>query len=499
MKKISLILLAVACCGIYGLLEARYTDQFLGEYSLFSSKKKVSMDVEGASLIDVLKVLSKQTGLNFVSSEAVRERKVTLYVENIPLQQAIDMIFKANNLTYEYYPDSNMFLIKDLGKPRIELETKVYHLKHARVQSSRLHAEIQIALGRGEEIGDEGGIIDAVVSSDGASKAVGILESIENVLSEYGTASEDPRTNALIVTDVPNQFAMIDKLIAFLDVPVPKIIIEVEMLDIKKNLTDRLGVEWQSGLKASYSGPLRNSMFPFGPLRNPLAADELHEDGFTLGAFDLTNLDVIINFFKSDQTTKILARPKILTLSGETAEIKLTVDEAINISITEDPDTQEETITVERAETGTSLRVTPHANMASREITMLVEPKVIDASQTSALSVSGSVIKDVRNRKTKSVVRLKEGESLMIGGLLRTEVTETEIKVPYLSDIPFLGAAFRHKNEVSEERELVVFLTPRIVRDESQVVDQIRPLEREQSSRAKDTAVQEALLQFRAQ
>ena len=99
---------------------------------------EISMDFKDANLKDVLKAFSIQSGLNFIASGAVEDRKITLYLEKVPLEKAMVKLFKANNLAYELDRDSNIFIVKDLGKPRMELITRVFNLQYATVSTSSL-------------------------------------------------------------------------------------------------------------------------------------------------------------------------------------------------------------------------------------------------------------------------------------------------------------------------------------------------------------------------
>ncbi|HEC69319.1 MAG TPA: hypothetical protein ENI31_03415 [Candidatus Omnitrophica bacterium] len=483
-------------------LKAKSSDNIYGDYLISGSKKRISMDLEGASLVDVLKVLSQQTGLNFVSSEAVKDRKLTLYLEKVPLKEAMDVIFKANNLTYEFYPESNIFIVKEMGKPTIELKTKVYQLKYVQLKTSRMYREIDSAMKREEEIEE------SETTSETSEEEEGILEAVKKVLSEYGRATEEPLTNSLIITDVPSQFPIIDKLIESLDVPAPQVLIEVEILDVDKSLVDRIGIKFEKGLYASFSGGSRTTSFPFLFNSTPSIRENIGyatsseealfpKSAVKLGILDFANFKTLLEFYSKDQSTKYLARPKILTLSGQTAEIKLSTEEAVSVQRTEDPDTGEITYEIERAETGTILRVTPQVNPQTREITMLIEPKTATAEE-SGYSLEGFIVKDVHNRQTKSVVRLKESQTLMIGGLLRNEEVTIKYKVPLLGDIPLLGALFRHKSKDSTERELLVFLTPHIVSD-SESFKSTKSLfreSREQTNSWRLSAIEEALAKF---
>ncbi|MCD6228700.1 MAG: hypothetical protein J7K17_04425 [Candidatus Omnitrophica bacterium] len=449
--------------GIWGVCFSQ-VDNIYGDFLIAKSKKNISMDLKDVSLIDLLKVLSQQSGLNFICTEAVKNRKVSLYIENAPLKEVIDVIFKANNLSYDYYPKANIFIVKELGKPTIELKTKVYKLKYIRVKNSRIQKEIENLIAEEEEDEEE-------------EEKEGIKAAVEKILSEYGKVIEEPLTNSLIVVDVPSQFPIIDEVIKTLDVAPPKVLIEVEMLDVSKDLVDKLGLKFGEDGFISFTGGSRTTAFPF-----PHRLAGSNKGTLTMGTLSLASFTATLNFLSKDTSTKFIARPKILTLSNETSEVNLTVNEAIGVTTTETEtgSTQE----VEREETGTKLRVTPQVNLDTGEITMVVEVFSKEAKD-SGISVSGLVgnLKNPEERGTKSVIRLKDGETLFIGGLIKNDRSETITKIPLLGDLPLLGALFRHRNKTKdEERELLVFITPRIVKEGSDISGIFKTLPREQST-----------------
>jgi len=429
------------------------------------------MNLDKVKLVELLKALSVQSGLNFICTEAIKERELTVYLDNVPLRDAIDIIFEANNLSYDYYPQANLFVVKELGKPSLELKTKVYQLKYIRVEGSRLQEEIKSSLGKGEGEG-EGGV-----------SKVQIKEAVEGVLSEYGRVIEEPLTNSLIVVDVPSQFPIIDKVIESLDKPQPKVLIEAEILDVSKTTIDKLGVNWPEDLlKLDITGA-RATAFPFwGSKKNSSANLATLEVDTTAGGWKniswsannfgpsiltVIGAELTLKFLKSQADTRLLARPKVLTLSGETAEIKITIDEAVGIRMEEEEGRRE--YSIERTETGTKLRVTPQVNPSTKEITLVIETmqklaKDSGFATTAAAFVTGT-IKNPEERSTRTVVRLKDGEVLLIGGLIRREETKDSTKVPFLSDIPFLGTLFKGKTKDKKERELLIFITPHIVEE----------------------------------
>ena len=478
-----ILVLALLCVFTFMFVfwEGGYTqDNIFGDFLMTDLEKKVSLDLEGANLLDVLKMLSQQTGLNFISTEAVKGRTLTLYMEEVPLKEAMDLIFKANNLAYDYYPESNIFIIKEMGKPSQEIKTKVYQLRYTRLASSKMQSEVNELLGKTSQEKDKSGIRAA----------------IEGVLTKAGKVTEEPITNSLIVSDVPSQFPAIDSVIAKLDVPAPKVMIEVEMLDVSKTRVDKLGFNFSNGLYAKYTGGSKTTTFPF-PHRMANATESV----LTLGTLDLTSFDVIMQFLRQDTTTKFLARPKILTLSNETAEVNLTVDEAIGLTTVVSSVSDTTSNDIERKETGTKLRVTPQVNLENREVTLMVQMFNRESTDSGLqLSTLSGDIKNVEERGTKSVVRLQDGETLFIGGLIREETSETRKKVPILGDIPVIGALFRYKERLgpdNQERELLLFITPHIIDDRPSFAREGRLVDREQAfNSSKEKAVRVALDSF---
>lgn len=463
------------------------------------SPPKISMDLQDASLKDVLKILSMQSNLNFVASETVQDRKVTLYMDNVPLKEAMDKIFKANNLSYDLDKEASIFIVKDWGQLTVETITEVFYLKHAMVSSSSLKEEMKNNMT--QQNADSSSTSSSSSSSDSGSTDrgkwkveddAGITQSVKKLLSTAGSVIEDFRTNSLIVTDIPSRMEIVRSVIKSLDVAVPQVLLEVEMLDVSKNAVDQLGVNWPTTLAtADFTQALR-VFNPFGKKGTSGQGTEIEVTegtGFLEAAtwaaphfgpvvFGVLNSKVSLDFLKTQTDTKFLARPKILTLSNETAEIKIVSDEAIGLNSSTQGSGAEgatQTITVERAQTGVTLRVTPQVNLDTGEITMFLNPSVSEASTSLTTLTAGIAnntatgqytFRNPETRTTKSTVRVKDGETVVLGGMIVKQSTTTVKKVPILGDIPILGKAFRHTETTpGKERELLVFITPRIIKD----------------------------------
>jgi len=446
----------------------------------------ISMDLKDANLKDILKILSIQSGLNFIASEAVQNRTMTLYFDKVMLKEAMDKIFSANNLSYELDKTANIFLVKDWGKPQIETVTKIFYLKNATVSSSSLKEEMKNNTGAVMGASSSGSTLTSTSDTSGTSEGgkwkteedAGITSAVKKLLTPVGLLIEDYRTNSLIITDIPSRMPVIEKVISALDVPVSQVMLEVEMLDVSKSAVDRLGFKYGttpftvilSGASASLGAPFGNWGKLFDRGSGGISINEVTApDGADY------SYKVALDFLSTQTDTKYLARPRLLTLNNETAEIKITTDEAIGIISSQSGEgagaasTQE----AERYQTGVSLRVTPQINPDTGEVTLFILPSVSDATQAVEFEAGGetATFKNPETRATRSVVRIKDGDTVVIGGLIRHDKGEVITKVPFLGDIPLLGKLFftNRTTTPNRERELLVFITPRIVNNANKV------------------------------
>jgi len=441
----------------------------------------ISMDLKDASLKDMLKIFSIQSGLNFIASEAVQDRRITLYLDKVPLKDAMNQLFRANNLSFDFDQQSNIFIVKDYGKLQIDTVTKVFNLKHATVSTSSLKEE------EFNNIASSNSTLNLNSESSGSSSNTGggstgkwkaddvsgITEVVKKLLSPDGSVIEDYRTNSLVVTDTPRNMKVIAQTIAALDVSIPQVLLEVEMLDVSKNLIDKIGVKFTGTTTSGmFSAALTGAKMATGvPFPADMYSAKTVTKSFTEGSVDFSGdpLKIFFDFIKSQADSKILARPRVLTLNNETAEVNITTQEAIGTIQQQSSggSLTSSTTSAERTDTGVSLRVTPQIDIERGEITMFVYPKVKDAT---TFNSGTTVYKDPEERSTKSVVRVKDGETVVLGGLIRHDRSETVTKVPILGDIPLLKVFFTHRyKDKDKERELIVFITPHIIKETGKI------------------------------
>ncbi|MDP8212192.1 MAG: secretin N-terminal domain-containing protein [Candidatus Zapsychrus exili] len=419
-------------------------------------EETVSMDFKDASLNDVLKIFSQQSNLNFIAAANVSDKKVNLYLNNVSIEEALERILSANNLTYEITPGSNIFTVKALNRPEKQLVTHVYRLKHASVSSAKITKEIGSSSDSDSSSSE---------TSDSDSSEEGLISAIESLLTEDGSIVEDARTNSIIVTDIPSIFPSIEQTITKLDIRIPQILIEVEMLDISKSTTELLGSKW-GNTPLSITGGERSDYLPFN-LNNAMdtPASSGIEDRYTTGTVSFAGLTYILQFLRTQTDTKNLARPRILTLNNQTAEIKIVTDEAIGSvnSQTTSEGSSTSALEAERVQTGVFLKVTPQANIETGEITLAIEPRVIQAR--TGQTFGANTYKDPEERGTKSILRVKDGDTVILGGLLRNDISNTKTWVPFIGRIPIIGSLFKHKDKAETQRELIVFITPHIIQE----------------------------------
>ncbi|MBI3312393.1 MAG: type II and III secretion system protein [Candidatus Omnitrophica bacterium] len=188
-----------------------------------------------------------------------------------------------------------------------------------------------------------------------------------------------------------------------------------------------------------------------------------------LGTLDASQAVAVLQALERDTDTKILARPKVLTLDNESAVIQLSTNQAIGFQSTTGEQTATTTATPERTTTGVVLTVTPQVNKDGF-VTMLVEPSVtkVETAKVQPPTKVGGTVVDPKTRSARALVRIRQGETLVMGGLIDRSEQAVLKRVPGLSAIPVLGEAFKNREVDNSASELVVFVTPRIVAEPSE-------------------------------
>jgi len=311
--------------------------------------------------------------------------------------------------------------------------------------------------------------LDTRVFSLSFAKVLDIKEAIEGMLSSRGRLTIDKRTNALVVTDVQSNLSNLQKTITSLDAITTQVLIEAKIVEINLDVTHKLGINWEitgvaSGGKVPHTWPFTQSSE-----NKYLEGNSFPEaTAFSYGTLNASSLQATLDIIFSDTDTNILSMPRITTLDNETASINVVTEDPVP-NYTYNADTGAWEISDFKKYTyGVSLEVTPQINREGF-VTLDIKPEVNEKLSDKTFS-SGSggetTVPILSTQKTHTKVMIKDGDTLIIAGLIRDKTIDIVKKVPILGDLPLIGYFFRHESTTKEKKNLLIFITPKIVTPE---------------------------------
>jgi type IV pilus assembly protein PilQ len=377
----------------------------------------VTLDFEKADIRDVIKVIAMASDMNMVIGEGV-EAAVSISLKDMPWEQALDIILRTYNFTYKR--EGNLIRIMTFDKVKqeardIPLITKIIYLNFADANT--------------------------------------IKGTLTKVLSDRGSIQTDKRTNSMLITDIPDRITEAEKISKELDTRTPQVLIEAMLVDVKLTHDDELGINWKIIGVNPFTTREDSADYieqPAAPM-SALSAAAI-KIGWTqrLGEY---GLDGLIQAWVQDAKANILASPKIITLDNQTAKIEIKSQIAYTQHVATDQGT---TTSTQFKDVITGLEVTPHITKEG-----FVSMKVIPRQEFVEAMVSGEP--QIGTRTAETNVLVKDGETIVIGGLRKVEDNATYTKIPFLGDIPILGNLFRKRDLQKINTELVMFVTPRII------------------------------------
>jgi len=398
-----------------------------GQVSL-AADKLITLDAEDAYLPSVLKILAEKGDLNVVTGPGVTGTRISIHLRDVPIDQAVNLVVRAAGLAYERIGNSILVAEARSLKEETGLSSYVVELKYA--------------------------------------DAADVAASLKDLSAQIQI---DDSGNRLIVVTSPRVIAEIREIVARLDVPARQVMLEARVVEVSTDDAKRLGIDWDQLSRQGFifvegnydsitggegGGELDGlQVFP----NTPGTTDALKFRNFSRIAkvFRVT-LDLMIR----DGNARVLANPKIATLNGREASmligsrIPYTVSGTVFAGGAAAP-----TERVEREEVGVKLRITPLIN-ADGYITTEINPEV---SSVIGFRGQNNDLPIIATRQASTTVRLKDGASVIIGGLLSEERTTTVTKVPILGSIPVIGYLFQHHVAGVVKRDLVIEVTPRIL------------------------------------
>ncbi len=418
------------------------TERFIG--------KRISLDFQDADISSVLRLIADVSGLNMVVGEAVKAR-VTLKLLNVPWDQALDLILKLNNLGQ--IREGNILWIDTLANIT-KLRDDAARAKEATLKAEELVTRI------------------VYLNFSDAAKTVDVAKSN---LSPRGEIKVDARTNALVIRDIPDNVTRAEKVIHDLDQRTPQVQIEARIVQATKAFSRGLGIQW--GLNpsiATSTGGLKNSPITInlgagGAFGAQTATDFLVNlpasgtgvsipgttAGLLIGRFlgTTSKLDLRLSAGEALAQTKIVSAPKIITLDNKPAKIEQGSQVPFQTTSLQGTQTTfvDATLTL-----NVTPHVIPHAN------TVRLEIKATKNSIGPAVSTAGPTI-DKKEATTE--ILLRDGETTVLGGIFEETRTDTTQGVPWFNRIPFLGWLFKNEGVSVNQTELLVFITPIIIKE----------------------------------
>ena len=414
----------------------------------------ISLDFQGADLRAVLRTFAEISGLNIVIDPTI-QGSVDVALRDVPWDQALDIILRANKLGYMV--DGTIVRIAPLSV-----------LADEEAQRRKLTEEQALA--------GELRVLTRSLSYARAEEVAPLLT--RTVLSQRGQIQTDTRTNTIIINDLPERLSQATELISTLDQPQPQVEIEARIVQTTREFARTLGVQWGLGARASQA--LGNTLplaFPNqgsvtgrvgglqgAPSPDPgtdatntivnLAAPAANTGiGLALGSVNgALNLDVALSALERSGQGRLLSTPRVSTQNNIEAEIT----QGIQIPI---QTVANNTVTVSFKDAALTLKVTPQITASN---TVIMRIQLENASPDFSRAVNG--IPPIDTQRALTQVLVSSGETTVIGGIYISREQASQDRTPGLHRLPLLGWLFRRDGITDESRELLIFITPRIMR-----------------------------------
>lgn len=457
MKRLMTMLLT--CVLLVGFSAAQEkSDETIGTVSAKEALDPtlVTIHAEDAFLPSILAILASESGYNIVTDPNVnRQDKITIHLDDVPIEQAINLVVRAVGLSYEVV--GNSFLIAEPKK-----------------------------------LAEEVGITSHVVELK-YSDAIEVKDLLKDLTEQIQV---DVSGNKLLVNASPKKIAEIEEVIREIDIPAIQIMLETRLIEVALDEEEKAGVDWsklakyttilaesgkpphgvtgagsvvpglsQSANEAGTGVVEEYAGMPFEQLPSDMPFNRLYytdenDQSVLPSSFSrqLTAFDITLDFLMKENRAQVLANSKLVTLNGREAYIKM-IDIVPYILSSGGVGGQ---VQVQREEVGIKLTINPKVN-TDGYITVKVEPEV---SSIFEFIGPDNNIPRVKSRLSSTTIRVQDGESIIIGGLISKDKTVTEYKVPYLNKIPLLGKKlFTGTSMADRTTDLIIQITPTVVKD----------------------------------
>lgn len=398
------------------------------------SGEPIDLTLKDADIRDVLRTFAQLTGLNIAIDPQVKGT-VTVEFQDVPWDQALELILKQNGLAFDL--DGNVMRIGTVERLSQESDQT-----RKREEAKRLNVATQ-----------------TVIRDLSYAKAGDVSTLLSAMASPRGKIIVDARTNQLIITEVPEYLQTMLNLIQEVDIATPQVVIEARIVETTKNFSRSLGVEW--GFNADLDPALGTGtglQFPNrvnvvgGPIGLGVGNAVLGLTlGNVLGTFDL---DITLTAAESEGLAKIVSAPRVQTQDNTPAEIQSGVQIPIQTRVNF-------TTTVQYIDATLRLVVTPRI---TAEGTVIMEIELAKVEPALGLQVAGGQNSPLLTRRAKTTLMVRDGGTAVIGGIYQATDNDAQSRIPFLHRVPVLGMLFKNSTVSKRHDELLIFITPRIVR-----------------------------------
>ena len=406
--------------------------------------RRISLDFKDVDVRDVLRLIADVSDLNIIAGDEVAGN-VTIRLVDVPWDQALDVILLTKGLGFVRVGNVLRIAPGDTLKSEDE----------ARLQERRAKEKLE----------------DLVVKLQPVNYAnvKEVQKLVKRLLTPRGTVDVDERTNTVIIKDISSVIDEATALTKAIDTQTPQVMIEARIVEANLDFSQEIGLEWGAGSQPDEDeedftiGGIKpitkqSGAFPFNGANNVVVSNPitLTPTGLVnLGAFlldDRFNVDVRLAAAELNGEGKVISSPRVVTLDNREAMIEQGV--SIPFQTFENGDAQLEFI-----DAVLSLKVTPHIT-ADRSIIMAIEV-TRNAPDNSVETPTGSPAIAKNQAKTETLV--KDGQTLVLGGIYVIDTAENESRVPYLWKLPILGEAFKNRGVRDRRKELLIFVQPSVV------------------------------------
>ena len=435
--------------------------------------EKVTFDFKDIDIRNALKLIAEMSDLNIIMSDDVTGT-LTMRLVDVPWDQALELILSARGLGKEQ--TGNVLRVAPVEVLRTEYESKI-EAKKGSLQLEPLVTEfITLSYAKVEEV--QKMLEEASKKgSKTADKKKGSMPKADSsgLMSSRGSILVDKRTNTLIVKDTVEAINNVKRLVAVIDKPIQQVLIEARIVEASDSFTHSIGVRWGGGVNrqttANFPGSVaigaangvtatnssaiitggQSAATTRGFLVDLPAAGNGGSIGLSLGSFsNAINLDLELSAAQADGIAKIISNPRIVTSNLKTATV---TQGALLPFIT--PATANNPATVKLVEAALTLTVTPQITADGG---VIMDIKVTKDAPASFSGVSG-----INSKAVTTNVFVKNGETIVIGGVYTRDKGKTGTAVPFFSEIPFLGWLFKTEETRDNKTELLIFITPKVM------------------------------------